>query len=96
MVLLDVLGQRWMLRILWELGAQHATFRELRARCDDVSPTVLNSRLKELRDLDIIAQGEDGYGLTPIGRKLAEQLLSLDSWAKEWALAVSPVPSGKV
>ena len=41
MALLDLLGRRWTLRVLWELRARTATFRELRELCDDVSPTVI-------------------------------------------------------
>lgn len=86
MVLLDLLGKRWTLRILWELGkGGPATFRDLRARCEDVSPTVLNTRLKDLRDLQLAANGEDGYALTDHGKALAKKLAPLDTWANDWA-----------
>ena len=38
------------------------TFRELRARCEDVSPTLLNTRLKELRSLNLVEQDTGGHG----------------------------------
>ena len=41
MVLLDALGRRWALRVLWELHAGDHTFRVLREACGDVSPSVL-------------------------------------------------------
>lgn len=85
MVLLDVLGQRWTLRLLWELSQGPGNFRELRARCDDLSPTVLNKRLKELRDLALVELQADGYALTPAGRSLIAVLTPLDAWAKDWA-----------
>lgn len=85
MVLLDVLGQRWTLRLLWELSQGPGNFRELRARCDDLSPTVLNKRLKELRELSLVALREDGYALTPTGQSLITVLMPLDAWAKDWA-----------
>ncbi|MCB0279654.1 MAG: helix-turn-helix transcriptional regulator [Calditrichaeota bacterium] len=66
MRLMDVLGKRWTLRILWELRNQSVTFRELRERCDDVSPTSLNSRLKELRELNLVVHSESGYEHTAI------------------------------
>ena len=50
MVLLDLLGRRWTLRILWELREGALTSRALRTACDEASPTVLNERLKELRE----------------------------------------------
>jgi DNA-binding HxlR family transcriptional regulator len=85
MVLLDVLGQRWTLRLLWELSHESATFRSLRARCDDVSPTVLNQRLKELRGLGLVDLGDRGYELTSMGMVLAGKFAALDAWANEWA-----------
>lgn len=85
MALLDVLGQRWTLRLLWELGHGSATFRALRARCEDVSPTLLNKRMKELRDLALIELGDNGFTLTDLGRELVGKLSSLDSWANDWA-----------
>ncbi|MAT83919.1 MAG: transcriptional regulator [Gammaproteobacteria bacterium] len=94
MALLDVLGQRWMLRILWELRAGRTGFRGLRDRCDGISPTVLNQRLKTLRALDIIDLDSAGYGLTPAGRELGEQLLALDGWARRWAATLTPDQSG--
>ena len=86
MVLLEVLGKRWTLRILWELSSGgSANFRDLRARCNDVSPTVLNRRLKELRELALVEHNEGGYDLTPQGEQLSKMLLPLDSWANKWA-----------
>lgn len=85
MALLDVLGQRWTLRLLWELGHGSATFRVLRARCEDVSPTLLNKRMKDLRELALIELGDNGFALTDLGMALVEKLASLDSWANDWA-----------
>ena len=85
MALLDILGQRWTLRLLWELGHGSATFRVLRARCEDVSPTLLNKRLKDLRELALIELGNNGFALTDLGMVLVGNLASLDSWANDWA-----------
>lgn len=86
MVLLDVLGLRWTLRILWELQSERLTFRELQARCGDISPTILNSRLKVLRELKILDHQTEGYGYTPSGSDLGAYLISLDEWANKWAV----------
>lgn len=85
MVLLDVLGQRWTLRLLWELRQGPATFRALQARCEDMSPTVLNKRLKDLRALSLLALGDGGYALTGHGTTLVRKFSALDRWAEEWA-----------
>ena len=88
MALLDLLGRRWALRILWELRSERMNFRALRAACDGVSPTVLNDRLKELREARLVDVLEsDGYGLTPLGRELAGSLLPLLRWSNKWARA---------
>jgi len=84
MRLLDVLGRRWALRILWELRDERLTFRELRSRCDEVSPTSLNQRRKELRELKLIDHDDAGFGYTRWGRELGEQLLTLSEWSSRW------------
>lgn len=84
MRLLDLLGRRWALRVLWELRAGPATFRGLRERCEDVSPSVLNTRLAELREAGVIELAQDGgYALTAAGRALAPSLVTLDAWARK-------------
>jgi DNA-binding HxlR family transcriptional regulator len=86
MRVLDLLGRRWALRVLWELRDGPRTFRALRQACDDVSPSSLNQRLTELRGLGVVDLGEDGYGLTPSGVGLSRILLELHRWAEDtWA-----------
>jgi DNA-binding HxlR family transcriptional regulator len=86
MALLDLLGRRWSLRVIWELREAPATFRQLRERCDGLSPTVLNTRLKELRDTGVIdALGPRGYALTHSGAELLRAIAPLNRWAKAWA-----------
>jgi DNA-binding HxlR family transcriptional regulator len=83
MRVLDRLGRRWALRVLWELRDGPLTFRALREACDGVSPSSLNQRLRELRALGVIALGDDGYGLTPSGARLSRVLLDLCRWAEQ-------------
>jgi DNA-binding HxlR family transcriptional regulator len=86
MVLLDLLGRRWTLRILWELREGALTSRALRTACDEASPTVLNQRLKELREAGFVELGEaGGYGLTPLARELNETFLPLHRFAERWS-----------
>jgi DNA-binding HxlR family transcriptional regulator len=86
MALLDLLGRRWALRVLWELrGGESLTFRELQARCSEVSSSVLNDRLRELRGAGIVeAERGRGYSLTREGARLLEDLAPLDDWARRW------------
>jgi len=84
MVLFDLIGRRWSMGILWNLSDKNCTFRELQARCDSVSPTVLNTRLKELRAVGLVTNAENGYALTQAGHELYSHLEPLGAWAKNW------------
>jgi DNA-binding HxlR family transcriptional regulator len=85
MALLDLLGRRWALRILWELRHGPLNFRELRAACSGMSPSVLNLRLHELRNADVVVlQDGGGYALTEAGRQLLAALAPLQAWAERW------------
>ena len=85
MALLDLLGRRWTLRILWELREGSLTFRALASAAGDPSPTVLNTRLAELRDAGLVRSGESGYELTDDGRELYASLEPLWRFADRWA-----------
>lgn len=85
MVLLDLLGRRWSLRILWELRDAPLTSRALRTACDEASPTVLQARLTELREAGFVELGDaGGYSLTPLGRHLCETFMPLHRFAERW------------
>ena len=89
MAALDLLGRRWTLRVIWELH-RHATptgFRDLRRRCDDMSSSVLSTRLTELREADIAARTPDGsaWRLTPLGTDLVTAMRPLSEWSRLWA-----------
>ena len=85
MALLDLLGRRWTLRVIWELRANTLTFRDLQAACGGISPTILNSRLAELREAGIATLNAAGYALTGEGKRLLKELMGLNDWAERWA-----------
>lgn len=91
MALLDLMGRRWTLRILWELRHGPLTARALRAACDEASPTVLQARLAELRDAGLVdhAAGR-GYALTALGEEFLEVSAPLYGFAERWAAATNP------
>lgn len=74
---------------MWELREGPCSFRVLRERCGDISPSVLNARVAELRELALIEGTEDGYVLSAYGRSLDELLMPLDAWAKRWDAALA-------
>ena len=92
MVLLDLLGRRWALRVLWELrGEGVPTFRELQARCGHISSSVLSERVRELREAGIVAEPDGrGYRLTDEGRGLLQALAPIDAWSRRWAERARP------
>jgi DNA-binding HxlR family transcriptional regulator len=86
MALLDLLGRRWTLRIVWELRDGALTSRALRTACDDASPTVVQARLTELREAGLVELlAGDGYRLTPLGSELMESFLPLHHFADRWS-----------
>lgn len=86
MVLLDLLGRRMALRILWELSRSPApmTFRALQEAAE-TNPALLNSRLKELRAARLVEHVGEGYALTREGLGLVAMLSPLSRWADRWA-----------
>ena len=85
MALLDLLGRRWTLRLVWELREGAVGFRELQARCDGMSPSVLNQRLAELREAQLVESGDEGYALSTRGRELLALFEPVNRWAETWA-----------
>jgi DNA-binding HxlR family transcriptional regulator len=86
-LLLELLGRRWTLRILWELRTgQPVTYAHLRQASDRMSTSVLATRLGELVDAHLIQRLPDGSShLTAEGTALIEHLTPLDTFAKHWA-----------
>jgi DNA-binding HxlR family transcriptional regulator len=85
MALLDLLGRRAALRVLWELRGERLTFRAL-VEAADTNPSVLNARLAELREAGVVDHDSDGgYGLTADGKGLLDKLAPLHAWAEAWA-----------
>jgi DNA-binding HxlR family transcriptional regulator len=86
LALLELLGRRWALRILWELRLQPATFQALQSRCDSMSTSVLSLRLTELQNAQLVEKDVSGeYGLTEHGSRLLVRLDGMDEWTQEWA-----------
>jgi len=88
MVLLDLLGRRWTLRIVWELRNAPRRFRELQDLIG-ASPTIVNTRLTELREARLVELDEaQGYRLTALGRELLALMLPLHRWSEKWVKAL--------
>ena len=80
---LDLLGRRWALRLVWELRRSTLSFSELRDRTG-ISPSVLSARLGELVDAGVAERdGARRYRLSGRGRELARILYELNRWAEQ-------------
>jgi DNA-binding HxlR family transcriptional regulator len=84
MALLDLLGRRWALRILWELRDGAQGFRALQERCGEPPPSSLSQRLAELTEARLVELGDEGYRYSREGEELVRLLLPLNEWANRW------------
>lgn len=90
MALFDLLGRRWAMGVLWTLCEEGpCTFRDLQARCETISPSVLNTRLKELREAGFVDHAGSGYRPTESGREVYQHLVPLGAWSKVWAKSLA-------
>ncbi len=88
MALFDLLGRTWAMGVIWQLQNGPFTFRELQERCESISPTILNSRIKDLRKADIVERTLDGYQLTERGKELIDIIRPFGQWSWKWAREV--------
>lgn len=87
MALLDLIGRKWSLRILWELRAGALTARALRSRCDGAPPNSLNARLSELKHAGLVGMEKGaGYCLTERGTEFVQHFVPLYAFAERWAV----------
>jgi DNA-binding HxlR family transcriptional regulator len=84
MAVFDLLGRKWNMRIMWELSTGALSFRRLQERCDGMSPSVLNTRIKQLTEAELIFTTPGGYKLTELGLSLMDTLNPLRDWASKW------------
>jgi len=91
MALLDLLGRRWALGIIWVLAERGPlSFNALQSGCETISPGVLNTRLKELTLARFVETIDGTYRLTIAGKELFALIQPLGEWAREaWAAVVT-------
>ncbi len=87
----EILGDPWTLLIVRELLLGSSRFSTLQKGMPKISPTVLNTRLKELEANGVLVKrpvsGQRGhdYRLTPAGKELASVIEALAVWGMRWA-----------
>ena len=81
----DHFGRRWALRVIWELRSEALKFRALQAACGDISPSVLQARVHQLKNLGVIEQIPGlGYRLTATGEQLFRVVAPMAEWAESY------------
>src|SRR5687768_13323946 len=89
---LTVLGQKWVMRIIRELGQRTQRFCELQDALGGANSATLSQRLKLLEDEGLIARRAVSavppwveYSLTSKGADLRGAIAGIDRWAERWA-----------
>lgn len=91
MALFDLLGRRWAMGVLWTLCSNGpCTFRKLQELCASIAPSVLNTRLQDLREAALIEHADGGYRATELGRSLYDLLVPLGAWSRMWGDRLPP------
>ncbi|HYF20318.1 MAG TPA: helix-turn-helix domain-containing protein [Ramlibacter sp.] len=87
---LELFNRRWTLRVLWELRGEPMNFRQLQVACGELSASVLNQRLAELREALLVEHDAGtGYRLSSHGRDLLLAIEPLLKWSTPWARAIA-------
>ncbi|BBZ52931.1 hypothetical protein BST25_16140 [Mycobacterium heidelbergense] len=82
---MELLGQRWILRIVWELEPGALRFLELRRRMGNCSSSMLSERLRQLSTAGLVVKNPVGtWELTVAGAQLGSALAPVWEWAEGW------------
>jgi DNA-binding HxlR family transcriptional regulator len=90
---LNVLGHKWVLRIIRQLGERTQRFCELQDALGGANSATLSQRLKLLEDEGLVERRAISsmppwveYSLTTKGSDLRAAIAAVDRWAERWAV----------
>lgn len=92
---MDVLGERWTLLIVRQLGLGPQRFSELLGALDGIGTNLLSERLKHLQIHDVVAKtviGDPGSSHAYVLTERGEQLTPVIATLVDWAAALPPAP----
>ncbi len=85
LAIMELLGQRWVLRVIWELEPGALGFLELRRRMGNCSSSMLSERLQQLVAAGLVVKNDTGaWELTVAGAALGQALSGLWDWSESW------------
>ena len=89
---LNILGQKWVMRIVRVLGERTQRFCELQDALGGANSATLSQRLKLLEDEGLVDRTMVStvppwveYSLTTKGSDLRRAIVGIDRWADRWA-----------
>lgn len=98
---MELVGGKWKVSVLWALGEKMHRFGELRRALPGITEKVLAAQLRELAEAGIVHREvldevppRVEYSLTPRGEALNEALVPLGAWGREHLLGQAPTASG--
>lgn len=91
---LDIIGQKWKIPILWHLSSHEAIrYNELKRSIYGITNTMLAKSLQELEENNLVNRIQYNtipprveYSLTERGKSLLPVLQAIDTWGKEQIL----------
>jgi DNA-binding HxlR family transcriptional regulator len=89
---MQLLGDYWVLRIIYSLASGEARFTELARAVEGINPATLSSRLKKLEEAKLINRSEETvdklsvtYSLTNLGKEALPVITALENFATKAA-----------
>ncbi|MRH92770.1 transcriptional regulator [Nocardia sp. SYP-A9097] len=91
---MELLGQRWMLRVISELEPGPLGFLELRRRMGNCSSSMLSVRMQRLQEAGVVVKRTDkSYELSTAGGELGVALKPLWQWSERWGARLEQADS---
>lgn len=89
--ILNVIGAKWRVPILWHLAEEPLRYNELKRRLNGVTNIMLTRSLREMEEADLIVRKEYEtvpphveYSLTERAKELIPALSAMNDLGKKW------------
>ena len=99
--ILDRVGDKWSIAVIYELGSGSRRFTELRRAIDGISQRMLTATVRTLerdglvlRTVHPVVPPRVDYALTPLGQTLLGTVYQLMKWAVEHADDIDDARAG--
>ncbi|MDN4524894.1 winged helix-turn-helix transcriptional regulator [Fictibacillus fluitans] len=89
-LVIDIIGGKWKVLILWNLNEGAKRFNELKRSMPDITQKMLTQQLKELQEHGLVSRTALGdshveYDTTDMGKKLQPVLFAMCRFGDEFA-----------